>query len=163
MTERDSPFGLSDALARVEHRTRWIAWGLVLQVVGVGIPVLVVVLRARHDSVVGHITRYTVRLAWTEMLHNGSDVALILLGSGVFVGGCVVMARPFVTHRSTLLIAVPAAAVLGIVVLGVGVLVAVALIAIAASPAGDALEVGNFWPTGGKAKEREREESPPPP
>jgi hypothetical protein len=73
------------------------------------------------------------------------------------------MARPFVRRKSTLLIAVPLAAILGIVVLGAAVLLVVALIALAASPAGDALEVADFWPTGGKAKKREAEESPPSP
>jgi uncharacterized membrane protein len=150
-----SPFGGIHELAPVGNRARWIAWGLLLQVVGVGIPVAAVVVRARKDSVLGHVTRYTVRLAWTEMLHNGSDMALIVLGTVVFVGGCIVMARPFVRRKSTLLLAVPVAATLGIVVLGVAVLVVAALIALALSPAGDSLDLAEFWPASRREKRRD--------
>jgi hypothetical protein len=123
--------GTRGCLSPVGHRARWIAWGISLQVVGVGIPVVVVLGRASKEGVAGQISRYTVRLAWHEVLQSGPDLALIALAVAVFAGGSVLLARPFVRRRSTLLVAVPLAATAGVLVLGVAVLACVALIALA--------------------------------
>jgi hypothetical protein len=124
-------------LGPVRARGRWIAWGLALQVIGVGIPVTAALRRAHEDGVVGGITHYTVRLVWREMLRSGADVALIVLGVVLFAAGAVVLARPFVRRTSTLLVAVPLAAALGVAVLGVLALVCAAAIAAVEAP-GDA-------------------------
>lgn len=96
----------------------------------------------------GGLTHYTVRLVWHEMLRNGADVALIVLGVVLFVVGAVVLARPFVRRVSTLLIAVPLAAVAGLAVFGVLALVVAAVIAGFGDGAGDLLTdaLAGDWP-----------------
>lgn len=145
-------------LRPVEHRAIWITWGLALQAVGVGVPVTVALLRANQDGLLGSITHYTVRLVGHELLRSRADVALVILGVVVFVAGAVVLARPFVTRRSTLFIAVPLAAAVGIAVLGVVALVCAVLIALVGS-AGDAGRpdlLDNFspWSSRGRRKRR---------
>jgi hypothetical protein len=84
------------------------------------------------------------------MLRSGADVALIVLGVVLFAVGAAVLARPFVRRTSTLLIAVPLAAVAGLTMLGVFALVVAAVIAAAGgdSAAGDALAnlIPGNWP-----------------
>jgi len=116
-------------LPPVQRRGAWIAWGLALQVIGVGMPLTAALRRADHDGVLGSVSRYTVRLVWHEMLRSRADVALIVLGVIVFAAGSVVLARPFVKRTSTLFVAVPAVAVIGVVVLGVIALVIAVVIA----------------------------------
>jgi hypothetical protein len=84
----------------------WVAWGLALQTIGVGIPVTIALRRANRDGVLGRVTHYTVRLVWHEMLRADADVGLMLLGLVVFLVGAVVMARPFVRRRAALFVAV---------------------------------------------------------
>lgn len=144
-------------LRPVEHRGVWIAWGLALQAIGVGIPVTIALRHANKDGLLGSITHYTVRFVWHEMLRSHADVALIVLGVLVFVAGGVVLARPFVTRRSTLFGAVPVAATAGIAVLGVIALACAVLLAVVAS-SGDvgwreALD-SLSWPIGGRRKRR---------
>ncbi len=145
-------------LGPIHARGRWVAWGLVLQVIGVGIPVAAAVRRAHEAGVGGALTHYTVRLVWHEMLRSGADVALIVLGVALFVAGAVVLARPFVRRVSTLLVAVPLAAVAGLVVFGVVALL-VALVVAATASAGDA-EVGgalaDFLPDGWPGRRRRK-------
>jgi hypothetical protein len=108
-----------------------------MQVVGVGIPVVTAVRRAHESGVGGALTHYTIRLVWHEMLRSGADVALIVLGVMMFAAGAVLLARPFVRRFSTLLVAVPLAAVAGLAVFGVVALLVAVVIGLAAS-AGDA-------------------------
>jgi hypothetical protein len=100
-------------LPPVRSRGPWLAWGLTLQVIGVGIPVTAALRRAHESGVVGAVTHYTIRLVWHEMLRSGADVALIGLGVVLFATGAVLLARPFVRRSATLLIAVPLAALVG--------------------------------------------------
>ncbi len=116
-------------LPPVRARGRWLAWGLALQTTGVAIPFGAAVHRAHEASVGGAVTHYTIRLVWHEMLRSGSDVALIVLGVLLFAGGAVVLARPFVRRSSTLLVAVPLAAVAGLAVFGVIALIVGAVVA----------------------------------
>lgn len=127
-------------LPPIQSRGWWIFWGLALQVIGVGIPVVAAVRRAHEDGIGGAITHYTVRLVWHEMLRSRVDVALIVLGVVLFALGAVVLARPFVRRASTLLIAVPLAAIAGVLVLGVLALVCAAVIAAAQAD----IDVGAF-------------------
>ncbi len=110
---------LNDRLDPVEHRWRWFWWGIALQAIGVAIPVVVAVQRARHDGVGGSITRATIRLVWHQMAQHPGDIGVIVLGMVVFVAGSMVLTRPLVSRRSHLVLAVPAAALLGFVVFGV--------------------------------------------
>jgi hypothetical protein len=139
----------------VHARGRWIGWGLALQVVGVGIPVVTALRRAHEAGVGGALTHYTVRLVWHEMLRSGADVALIALGVVLFVAGAVVLARPFVRRVSTLVVAVPLAAVLGLAVFGLVALVVGLVVALTAS-AGDADWSGlaDFLPDGWPRRRR---------
>jgi hypothetical protein len=142
-------------LRPVHARGRWVAWGLALQVIGVGIPVLTAVRRAHEAGVGGAVTHYTIRLVWHEMLRSGADVALIVLGVALFVAGAVVLARPFVRRVSTLVVAVPLAAVLGLAVFGVVALIVALVIALTAS-AGDAdwSGIADFLPDGWPRRRR---------
>lgn len=134
----------------------WIAWGLALQAIGVGIPVAVALRRANRDGPLGSVTHYTVRLVWHEMLRSRADVALIALGVVVFVVGGVVLARPFVRRRSTLFIAVPLAAAVGVAAVGIIALACAAVFAMVESPAdaADLLDGVGGWPPGGARKRR---------
>jgi hypothetical protein len=137
-------------LAPVHARGRWVAWGVALQVIGLGIPVATAVHRAHETGVGGALTHYTIRLVWHEMLRSGADLALIVLGVLLFVAGAVFLARPFVRRVSTLVVAVPLAAVAGLAVFGVVALL-VGLVAGLVASAGDA-DVGgalaDFLPDG---------------
>lgn len=109
---------LNDQLEPVSHRWRWFWWGVALQVLGVAIPIALAVQRARHDGFGGTLTRATVRLIWHQMAQHPGDVGVIVLGVAVFVAGSMVLARPLVRRRFQLVLAVPAAALLGFVVFG---------------------------------------------
>ncbi len=155
MVTRGNSTAGNRGLRPVERRASWIAWGLALQAIGVGIPVTVALRRANQDGVLGSITHYTVRLVWHELLRSRAEVALIILGVVMFVAGAVVLARPFVERRSTLLVVVPVAAAAGIVVLGVLALVCAAVIAIVESPDGVGEVLNNFsWPVSGRRSRR---------
>jgi hypothetical protein len=149
--EGAAPGGRSTELAPVERRAVWLTWGLALQTIGVGIPVTTALREANREGLLGSVTHYTVRLVWHEMVRNRADVALMVLGVVLFVVGGVVTARPFIRRRSTLFVAVPLAATLGVAVLPVLALVLAAVLALAGS-SGDAagwetLLSGFPWPT----------------
>ncbi len=134
-------------LQPVEHRATWVAWGLALQAIGVGIPVTVALRHANHDGVLGSVTHYTIRLVLHEMLRSHAYVALILLGVAVYVAGAVIMARPFCSRKSRLLTAVPVVAIVGLAVLGVLAVVCAAIIALAQDSSGvEAVLNGISWP-----------------
>jgi hypothetical protein len=145
-------------LRPVGARGHWIAWGLTLQVIGVGIPVVTALRRAHEAGVGGTVTHYTIRLVWHEMLRSGADVALIVLGVVLFVAGAAILARPFVRRVSTLLVAVPLAAVTGLAVFGVVALV-VALVVAATASGGDAdwgSALADFLPDGWPGRRRRK-------
>lgn len=145
-------------LSPIHARGRWVAWGLALQVIGVGIPVAAAIHRPHETGVGGALTHYTIRLMWHEMLRSGADVALVVLGVLLFVAGAVVLARPFVRRVSTLVVAVPLAAVAGLAVFGVVALL-VGLVVAATASGGDA-DVGSaladFLPDGWPGRRRRR-------
>jgi hypothetical protein len=131
-------------LAPVSSRGRWIGWGLVLQIIGVGLPAAYLAVDAHRMSVVGHITAASVRLALRADAHTPGALTLLVVGAVIFAVGSTLMARPFVRRRSTLLVAVPVAAVLGVFVLGVFAVLIAGLLA------GwlDFLDVFDFGPSG---------------
>ena len=105
-------------LAPVSRRQPWILGGLAVQVAGMGVPVGYLIATARRLSIGGHITGSTVRLAWRSDSHTTVGLTLLLSGALVFAVGSTLMARPFCRRLSTLLIAVPIAAIIGMFVLG---------------------------------------------
>ena len=145
-------------LRPVGRRSVWVAWGFALEVIGAGIPVTVALVRAQREGLVGSVTHYTVRLIEHELLRSRGDVALIILGVLVFAAGAVVLARPFVTRRLTLFIAVPLAAAAGLIVLGVVALICAAVIAFldSAGDGGWADGLGNFTPWSNERRRRRR-------
>lgn len=155
MFERTAAPVREPQLEPVARRGTWVAWGLALQTIGIGIPLTVALSHANRDGVLGSATHYTVRLVWHEMLRSHADVALLLLGVVVFVLGAVIMARPFVKRRATLLVAVPATATVGVAFLGLLALVCAAVFAII-NGSGDASQLlGSIsWPGGGRRKRR---------
>lgn len=104
-------------LAPVSRRQPWILGGLAVQVAGMGVPVGYLIATA-HRLSIGHITGSTVRLAWRSDSHTTVGLTLLLSGALVFAVGSTLMARPFCRRLSTLLIAVPIAAIIGMFVLG---------------------------------------------
>jgi hypothetical protein len=145
-------------LRPVGRRSAWVAWGLALEVIGAGIPVTVALVRAHREGLLGSVTHYTVRLIEHELLRSRADVALIILGVLVFVAGAVVLARPLVTRRVTLFIAVPVAAAAGIVVLGVVALICAVVVALVSSAGdggwADGLENFTPWSNGRRRRRR---------
>jgi NhaP-type Na+/H+ or K+/H+ antiporter len=143
-------------LSPVSSRGRWIGWGLVVQLVGVGIPVIYLAVKAHRMSVTGHVTAASVRLAWRSDAHTAAGLALLVAGAFIFAVGSIVMARPFVRRRATLLVAVPVAALLGVFVLGVVALLIAALVA------GwlDFLEIFDA-PSGGRRRRRNQAQNIP--
>ena len=104
----------------------------------------------------GSVTRYTVRLVWQQMAHSGADLALALLGVALFVAGSVVLARPFVRRRSTLLVGVPLAALAGVLVFGVFAVVIGAVIAAEQDPGDFVNAVADNLPWPGSGRRRPR-------
>jgi len=158
-------FGVMDAvrippggseLRPVRARARWIGWGLTLQVVGAAIPITLALHLASRDGLLGSITRYTIRLVWQQTTHSATDVAFVLLGVALFVAGSVVLARPFVRRRSTLLIGVPLAALGGLLVFGVFAVVIAAVIAAEQDPGPFANAVADNLPWPGSGRRRPR-------
>ena len=105
-------------LPPVTHRRWWLGAGLALQGVGTAIPLAIGYDRGAREGLGGHVTLATVRLVWHQMLHDHHDVVRIVIGVVLFVIGSVVLARPFCRRVSTLLIAVPLAALVGVAALG---------------------------------------------
>jgi hypothetical protein len=119
----------------------WVAWGLVIQALGAGAIAIVLWRGIRLESIAGHITAEIIRLAWRTELHTHLGLGVLVAGSLVYAGGSVVMARPYVSGPVTLFVAVPIAAVAGLLVFGVLALVAAALVAVLTATQGD-LDLG---------------------
>jgi hypothetical protein len=117
-------------LAPVQRRRAWVAWGIFAQLVAIASPVAWVVVRAKHEAVTGLAARVTVLAAARESLHTRTG--LIILGESLllFAVGSVLVARPFVRSLGMLLVAVPLAAIVGVLVLGALALVVAVVVAL---------------------------------
>lgn len=113
---------------------------MVLQTVGVAVPVGYLLPRLHHQSIGGHVTAATVMLALKAETRTGTGLGLLVAGAVVFAAGSVLLARPFVRTHRTLLVAVPTAAVTGMLVLGV-----IALLIGLTIAAGEWLEIFEGW------------------
>ena len=109
---------LAGTLATVRSRRPWILAGLALQFVGGAIPAVVVWRLGRAEQLAGEVTKYSIRLAWHDTLHTPVGIAALLGGLAIVIAGSVLLARPFVRNRATLIIAVPIAAAVGFLILG---------------------------------------------
>jgi hypothetical protein len=124
-------------LAPLRSRWPWVAWGLIVQALGVGSVAVVMWRNIRDQSLGGHITAEMVRFAWHSQLHNRTGLIVLGAGAVTYAAGSVVMARPYVSRPATLLMAVPIAAVVGMLLLGVLALAVSALFSVLANIAGD--------------------------
>jgi hypothetical protein len=103
----------------VRSRAAWIAGGLALQALGVGGVAAFAWIKVRHQNIGGHVTAATVRLVWAGAVHTRQGLMVLVAGALLYAAGSILMARPFVSRAVTLFVAVPIAAVAGMLVLGV--------------------------------------------
>lgn len=106
-----------------ESPAPWVVWGLIVQLLGLGSVAVVMWRNIRHQGISSHITAEMVKLAWHSEMHTRSGLIVLIAGSFVYAAGSVLMARPYILSPAELFIAVPIAAVVGMLVLGVLVLV----------------------------------------
>lgn len=139
------------ALHPVAKRGPWIVSGFVLQAIGVAAPAVYVVLKAKQENLGGSLTLATIRLSWHDSVHSKTGLAVLIAGAVVFAIGAVLLARPFAKNWLIWLIAVPAAAIVGVMLLGAAALL-VAVILICASSDTDFPS----FSTGGGTRTRKR-------
>jgi hypothetical protein len=140
-------------LGPVRSRAVWTVSGLVVQAAGLGVVTAFVWAKLRHQDIGGHITAATFRLMWHEEIHTRTGMAVSITGVVIYAAGSVLLARPHVSRPATLFIAVPAAAVAGMVVLGGLALVVAFLI----SALHDPLDAGMGGAGGGHGRARRRQ------
>ncbi len=146
-------------LQPVRARWPWITGGLVLQLAGVAAPAAYVISKAHHEDVTGQISKATLTLAWRQAVHSHAGLALMIAGAALFVVGSMLLARPFVKSYLTLFVAIPLAALAGVLVLGAAALIIALLFAILSG--GDFIDFGSGSGGGGsgstKKKKQDRE------
>jgi hypothetical protein len=114
-------------LAPIRSRWPWVGWGLIVQALGMGGVAIVMWRSIRNQGIGGHVTAEMIKLAWHGQLHTQSRLIVLIAGSVVYAAGSVLLARPYVSSPAALFIAVPIAAVAGLLSLGVLALGLVAL------------------------------------
>lgn len=146
----DTSNGQQGAALR-RSRAWWLLGGFLLQAAGAGGVAAFLWLKVRHEDLGGHITTVMIRLAWHAEVHTRQGLAVLVAGALVYAAGSVVMARPYVRNPLTLLVAVPAAAVAGMLLLGI-LAVVVALIVVLAGTNSD-INIGSSGGTKAKRKD----------
>jgi nicotinamide riboside transporter PnuC len=140
-------------LPPVAKRWPWITSGLVLQLAGIAAPAAFVISEAHHEDVTGKISKATLTLAWRQSVHSHTGLVLMAVGAALFVVGSVLLARPYVKNWLMLFVAVPVAALAGVLVLGAAALVIAVIVAIAAG--GDFVDFGGGGSGGARKKKRQ--------
>jgi hypothetical protein len=159
MTDGIAAFGAPEtaravgSLRPVAHRNYWIAAGLLIQLAGAAAPVAVLYRRAKVENLLQHVTGLTVKLVWHQAIHDQHGRALIIAGTVLFVLGSTVLARPFVKHVLTLVLAVPLAALVFVAALGVVALIVV-ILGLIVWAFGDALGNANWSSGSGSGKKK---------
>jgi hypothetical protein len=146
-------------LKPVKARWPWVTSGLILQFVGVAAPAAYVVAKAHHENVTGSISKATLTLAWRQAVHSHAGLALLIGGAALFVVGSVLLARPYVKSWFTLFVAIPVAALVGVLLLGAAALIIALIVAVAWS--GDFVDWGSSS-SGGKRKRAQDPGAGPP-
>lgn len=123
-----SPVGGRRILGALRARVPWVVSGLALQAAGAGGVAAYVWLNVRRQGFGGHVSAATIQLAWHSEVHTRQGLSVLAAGAVVYAAGSVVMARPYLTRPVGLFVAVPAAAVAGLLVLGVLALLVTLLI-----------------------------------
>jgi hypothetical protein len=130
-------------LGPLRSRTSWVASGLILQAAGAGGAAAYVWRSARRQDIGGRVSAATIRLAWHGEMHTRQGLAVLAAGVFIYAAGSVLMARPYVTRPVTLFVAVPLAAVAGMLVLGVlAFIVALLVAALENGDLGFGLDIG---------------------
>lgn len=137
---------------------RWIISGLILQTVGVVGVAAYAWIKLRRQGIGGHLTAATFRLAWHADVHTRTGLIVLVAGAVIYAAGSMVMARPFVFQPRILFLAVPAAAVVGILALGALALI-VALLLVVLANSGD-LPLDFFDGSGGAGRARRNRRRP---
>jgi uncharacterized membrane protein len=115
-------------LSPVRSRARWTVSGLAVQAAGLGGVTAFMWAKLRRQDIGGHVTAATFRLMWHGEVHTRTGVAVLVTGAVIYAAGSVLLARPYVSRPVTLFIAVPVAALAGMVVLGALALVVAVLL-----------------------------------
>ena len=134
----------------LRSRASWVTSGLLLQVSGAGGAAAYGWLTVRHQGIGGHLTAATVQLAWHSELHTRQGLAVLAAGALLYAAGSIFLARPYVTRPLALFVAVPVAAIAGMLVLG-ALAIILALLAAWADGNLDLPDPG-FWP--GRSRRR---------
>jgi hypothetical protein len=116
-------------LEPLRSRAPWVVWGLIVQALGAGSVAVVIWRNIRNQGIGGHVTAEMVKLAWRSDLHTRSGLIVLVAGAFVYAAGSVLMARPYMSSPVALFVAVPVAAVAGLLLLGVLALIVAALFA----------------------------------
>lgn len=140
-------------LAPLQSRWPWVVWGLTVQTLGVGSVAVVMWRNIRNQGLGSHVTAEMVRFAWHSELHTRTGLIVLAAGAVIYAAGSVLMARPYISHPATLFVAVPIAAVAGMLVLGVLALVVAALFSTLANGAG-----GGFGGSSGGKRRSSRQD-----
>jgi uncharacterized membrane protein len=129
-------------LSPVRYRALWTVSGLAVQAAGLGGVTAFLRAKLRHQDIGGHITAATFRLMWHGEIRTHTGLAVLITGAVVYAAGSVLLARPHVSRPVTLFIAVPVAAVAGMVVLGVLALVVAFLVSALGDLAAPDIDLG---------------------
>jgi len=118
--------------------------GLTLQTLGVAGVAAFAWTRLRHQGIGGHITAATIRLAWHSDVHTRAGLVVLAAGAVIYGVGSILTARPYVSRPATLFIAVPAAAVAGLLALGAMALIVALVLTALANDVDVPLDIGSF-------------------
>ncbi|SRR6266699_6257567 len=122
----------------------WVIAGLTLQTLGVAGVAAFAWTRLRHQGIGGHLTAATIRLAWHSDVHTSAGLAVLAAGAVIYAAGSILTARPYVSRPATLFIAVPAAAVAGLLALGAMALIVALVLTALANDVDVPLDIGGF-------------------
>lgn len=138
--------------ARKPRRWPWVAAGLSMEAAAALVIAGTLFHESGQENAIGAITKYSLRLAWQEVLHRHSLSVLMIVCALVYMAGATLAARPFVHSRLQLLLVVPVAALVSLVVLGVLALVLWAMFA-----RGDGIDLPGPWDGWSFRRRRPRE------
>lgn len=131
--------------------------GLTLQTLAVAGVAAYAWLTLRRQGIGGHLTAATIRLIWHADMHTRTGVAVVDAGALIYAAGSILMARPYLSRPTMLFVAVPIAAVIGLLALGALALVVAIVLAALASNADVPVDFGGG--PGSRAGPRRRRRS----
>jgi len=118
--------------------------GLTLQTLSVAGVAAFAWTRLRRQGIGGHLTAATIRLAWHSDVHTRAGLVVLAAGAVIYGVGSILTARPYVSRPATLFIAVPAAAVAGLLALGAMALIVALVLTALANDVDVPLDIGSF-------------------